>query len=96
MNDLFSSASFKKYADLKQQVVLDDMEAGGGEGEAEGAGLDGFFEDVEGVKDDLRGLEALCRRLQSAHEESKTAHDARSPAAGQARPPTALSATFPA
>ncbi|XP_062221236.1 syntaxin-124-like [Phragmites australis] len=74
MNDLFSSGSFKKYADLKQQAALDDMEAGGG---GEGADLDRFFEDVEGVKEDMRGLEALYRRLQSAHEESKTAHDAR-------------------
>ena len=74
MNDLFSSGSFKKYADLKQQVVLDDLEAGGGE--AEGPDLDRFFEDVEAVKEDLRGLEALHRRLRSAHEEGKTAHDA--------------------
>ncbi|KAJ1278476.1 hypothetical protein BS78_04G082400 [Paspalum vaginatum] len=86
MNDLFSSGSFKKYADLKHQVVLDDLEAGGGEGEGEGAAeLDRFFEDVEGVKEDLRGLEALHRRLQSAHEESKTAHDARAVKALRAR-----------
>uniref|UniRef100_K3YZ06 t-SNARE coiled-coil homology domain-containing protein n=1 Tax=Setaria italica TaxID=4555 RepID=K3YZ06_SETIT len=75
MNDLFTSGSFKKYADLKQQVALDDLESGGG-GEAEGPDLDRFFEDVEVVKEDLRGLEALHRRLQSAHEEGKTAHDA--------------------
>ncbi|XP_040377275.1 syntaxin-124-like [Oryza brachyantha] len=77
MNDLFSSGSFKKYADLKHQVVLDDMESGGGGGgEGEGANLDGFFEDVEGVREEMRALEALHRRLQAAHEESKTAHDA--------------------
>uniref|UniRef100_A0A0D9VDM2 t-SNARE coiled-coil homology domain-containing protein n=1 Tax=Leersia perrieri TaxID=77586 RepID=A0A0D9VDM2_9ORYZ len=70
MNDLFSSGSFKKYADLKQQVALDDIESGGG------GDLDRFFEDVEGVKEEMRGLEALHRRLQAAHEESKTAHDA--------------------
>lgn len=74
MNDLFSSSSFKKYADLKKQVALDEMEAGGG---GEGANLDKFFEDVEGVKEDIRGLEAMHRRLQSVNEESKTAHDAR-------------------
>nr|CAB3446085.1 unnamed protein product [Digitaria exilis] len=74
MNDLFSSGSFKKYADLKHQVVLDDLESGGGEGE--GPDLARFFEDVEVVKDDMRGLESLYRRLQSAHEEGKTAHDA--------------------
>ncbi|KAG2649445.1 syntaxin-124-like [Panicum virgatum] len=76
MNDLFSSGSFKKYADLKQQVVLDDLEASGGGGEAEGPDLDRFFEDVEAVKEDLRGLEALHRRQRAAHEEGKTAHDA--------------------
>ncbi|RLN08257.1 hypothetical protein C2845_PM11G01210 [Panicum miliaceum] len=83
MNDLFSSGSFKKYADLKQQVVLDDLEAGGGE--VEGPDLDRFFEDVEVVKEDLRGLEALHRRLQAAHEEGKTAHDARAVKALRAR-----------
>ncbi|TVU33009.1 hypothetical protein EJB05_24781, partial [Eragrostis curvula] len=83
MNDLFSSGSFKKYADLKHQVALDDLESGGGGGE--GPNLDRFFEDVEGVKEDLRGLESLYRRLQSAHEESKTAHDARAVKALRAR-----------
>ncbi|CAL4889229.1 unnamed protein product [Urochloa decumbens] len=80
MNDLFTSGSFKKYADLKHQVALDDLESGAnGGGDAageEGPDLGRFFEDVELVKDDLRGLEALHRRLQSAHEEGKTAHDA--------------------
>ncbi|CAN6237530.1 unnamed protein product [Urochloa humidicola] len=71
MNDLFTSGSFKKYADLKHQVALDDLEAGD-----EGPDLGRFFEDVDAVKDDLRGLEALHRRLRSAHEEGKTAHDA--------------------
>ena len=86
MNDLFTSGSFKKYADLKHQVVLDDLEAGGGCIEAEAAAcLDRFFEDVEGVKEDLCGLEALHRRLQAAHEESKTAHDARAVKALRAR-----------
>ncbi|KAK3152472.1 hypothetical protein QOZ80_2BG0159320 [Eleusine coracana subsp. coracana] len=82
MNDLFTSGSFKKYADLKHQVVLDDMEAGA---EAERPDLDRFFEDVEVVREDLRGLEALYRRLQSAHEESQTAHDARAVKALRAR-----------
>lgn len=76
MNDLFSSGSFKKYADLNHQAVLDDLESGAAGGEDEGPDLARFFEDVEGVKDDMRGLEALYRRLQSAHEEGKTAHDA--------------------
>ncbi|CAO2037642.1 unnamed protein product [Urochloa humidicola] len=76
MNDLFTSGSFKKYADLKHQVVLDDLESGAAAVEAEGPDLGRFFDDVEVVKDDLRELEALHRRLQSAHEEGKTAHDA--------------------
>ncbi|KAL6888883.1 hypothetical protein ACP4OV_009909 [Aristida adscensionis] len=76
MNDLFTSSSFKRYADLKQQVALDELEAGGGGAGGEGADLGSFFEDVEGVREELRGLEALHRRLQAAHEEGKTAHDA--------------------
>ncbi|RLM51452.1 hypothetical protein C2845_PMPSC055566 [Panicum miliaceum] len=44
-----------------------------------------FFDDVEVVKEDLRGLEALHRRLQAAHEEGKTAHDARAVKALRAR-----------
>jgi syntaxin 1B/2/3 len=75
MNDLFTSGSFKKYADLKDQAALDDMESGGGGGE--GANLEQFFEEVEGVKGEMRGLEALYGRLQSTNEETKTAHDAR-------------------
>lgn len=81
MNDLFSTSSFKKYTDLKQQAHLDEMESGmmGGMGEAgkESVNLDKFFEDVENVKDDLRGLEKLYRRLQEANEESKTVHNAK-------------------
>lgn len=77
MNDLFSTSSFKKYTDLKQQAVLDAMEAGtAGESGRETVNLDKFFEEVENVKDDLRGLEKLYRRLQEANEESKTAHTA--------------------
>uniref|UniRef100_A0A0E0GHU0 Syntaxin N-terminal domain-containing protein n=1 Tax=Oryza nivara TaxID=4536 RepID=A0A0E0GHU0_ORYNI len=75
MNDLFSSSSFKKYADASPAsgVGGSDMEAGG-----EGVvNLDRFFEDVEGVKEDMKGLEALYKRLQSTNEETKTAHDAR-------------------
>jgi syntaxin 1B/2/3 len=82
MNDLFTSGSFKKYADLKQQVVVDDLESGAAD---ERPDLDRFFEDVEAVKEDLRRLEALYRRLQAAHEESKTAHDARAVKALRAR-----------
>lgn len=73
MNDLFSTSSFKKYADANPQAAAADMEAGG-----EGvANLDQFFSDVEAVKEDLRGFETLHKRLQSTNEETKTAHDAR-------------------
>jgi syntaxin 1B/2/3 len=71
MNDLFTSNSFKKYADV--QPSTGDMEAGG----ESVVNLDKFFEEVEAVKEDMRGLEGMYKRLQSANEESKTAHDAR-------------------
>ncbi|KAK7857474.1 syntaxin-124 [Quercus suber] len=71
MNDLFSS-SFKKYTDLKQQVFLDDMEAG-----KESVNLDRFFGDVENVKEDMRQVEKLYKQLQEANEECKTVHNAK-------------------
>ncbi|TYG41317.1 hypothetical protein ES288_D12G166400v1 [Gossypium darwinii] len=71
MNDLFSS-SFKKYSDLKQQVHLDDVEAG-----EETVNLDNFFEDVDNVKDDMRVVEQIYNRLQESNEETKTAHSAK-------------------
>ncbi|KQK17849.1 syntaxin-124 [Brachypodium distachyon] len=74
MNDLFSTSSFKKYADASPQG------AGGGDMEAGGesvANLDMFFEEVEAVKEDMRGFETLYKRLQSTNEETKTAHEAR-------------------
>ncbi|OMO76550.1 hypothetical protein CCACVL1_15579 [Corchorus capsularis] len=71
MNDLISS-SFKKYTDLKQQAMLDDMEAGN-----ESVNLDKFFEDVENVKEDMKTVEGLYKALQEANEESKTVHNAK-------------------
>ncbi|MBA0862569.1 hypothetical protein Goshw_010302 [Gossypium schwendimanii] len=71
MNDLFSS-SFKKYSDLKQQVHLDDVEAG-----EETVNLDNFFEEVDNVKDDMRVVEQIYNRLQESNEETKTAHSAK-------------------
>ncbi|WOL09033.1 hypothetical protein Cni_G17786 [Canna indica] len=80
MNDLLSTTSFKKYANLKQQVQMDNLEAGMTAemaSEAAGANLNKFFEEVESVKKDLRDLESLYRRLQEANEESKLAHSAK-------------------
>ncbi|XP_022777370.1 syntaxin-124-like [Durio zibethinus] len=71
MNDLISS-SFKKYTDLRQQVYLDDIEAGN-----ESVNLDKFFEDVENVKEDMKNVERLYKALQEANEESKTVHNAK-------------------
>ena len=73
MNDLFSTTSFKRYTDLKEQVRLDDMESGTG---SETVNLQKFFEEVENVKEDMKGLEQLYRRLQDLNEETKTAHNA--------------------
>ncbi|KAM0834275.1 hypothetical protein ACQ4PT_063714 [Festuca glaucescens] len=72
MNDLFSTSSFKKYADAPQ-AAGGDMEAGG----ETVANLDKFFQDVEAVKEDIQGFEALYKRLQATNEETKTAHEAR-------------------
>ncbi|XP_074310281.1 syntaxin-124-like [Silene latifolia] len=71
MNDLFSS-SFKKYANLKEQRELDDLESG-----KETINLDKFFEDVENVKEDMKHVVKLYKRLQDANEECKTATNAK-------------------
>ncbi|KAJ3692042.1 hypothetical protein LUZ60_012392 [Juncus effusus] len=79
MNDLFSTSSFKRYADLKQQVQMDDLESGG-MGSSEGrdnVNLYKFFEEVESVKEDLRSLENLYKQLQDTNEKTKTAHNAK-------------------
>ncbi|PUZ60119.1 hypothetical protein GQ55_4G098500 [Panicum hallii var. hallii] len=73
MNDLFSSNSFKKYADASPAPSAGDMETGG----ESVVNLDKFFEEVEAVKEDMKGLEGMFKRLQSTNEETKTAHDAR-------------------
>jgi len=73
MNDLFSSSSFKKYADSSPATSAGGTDAGG----ESVVNLDKFFEDVEAVKEDMRGLEGMYKGLQSTNEETKTAHDAR-------------------
>ncbi|XP_047336898.1 syntaxin-124-like [Impatiens glandulifera] len=76
MNDLFSG-SFKKYQDLKKQVHVDDIEAGGAGTENETINLDKFFEDVDKVQDDMKEVETLYKKLQESNEETKTAHNAK-------------------
>ncbi|KAL9244549.1 hypothetical protein vseg_018318 [Gypsophila vaccaria] len=71
MNDLFSS-SFKKYANLKEQREMDDLESG-----KETINLDKFFEDVEKVKEDMTQVVTLYKRLQEANEECKTVTNAK-------------------
>ncbi|KMT02036.1 hypothetical protein BVRB_9g208390 [Beta vulgaris subsp. vulgaris] len=73
MNDLFSS-SFKRYANLKDQAQLDDLELGNQTGTAN---LDKFFIDVDGVKGDMTHVEKLYKRLQDANEECKIATNAK-------------------
>nr|GMC72844.1 syntaxin-124-like [Ipomoea batatas] len=80
MNDLFSANSFKRYQ-------TDDLEAGGGDGDAPAAGnnnsndesadLNKFFEDVEKVKTDMKDVETFYKKLQELNEECKTAHNAK-------------------
>ncbi|XP_044467147.1 syntaxin-125-like [Mangifera indica] len=68
MNDLISSS-------FRQQGPI-DLEAGVETGK-ETTNLDKFFEDVENVKDDMKIIEKIYKRLQESHEESKTAHNAK-------------------
>ncbi|KAI0515528.1 hypothetical protein KFK09_008193 [Dendrobium nobile] len=73
MNDLFTSSSFKKYTDLKQQIHIDDVDAGGGNAK----NLEKFFQDIEIIKEEIKTLEQLYRRLQDLNEETKSAHNAK-------------------
>ncbi|CAA3023864.1 syntaxin-124-like [Olea europaea subsp. europaea] len=72
MNDLFSN-SFKKFQDLKDQVQMNDLEAGG----KESVNLNRFFDDVENVKKDMSDVEKLYKRLQESNEESKIVQNAK-------------------
>ncbi|XP_071700849.1 syntaxin-125-like [Rutidosis leptorrhynchoides] len=67
MNDLFSQ-SFK-------QAQENDLEAGGGGNDS--GDLDGFFQDVENVKEDMADIDKLYKRLREANDQSKTVHDAK-------------------
>ncbi|XP_057506047.1 syntaxin-121-like [Actinidia eriantha] len=76
MNDLFSGSFSQFHGDEHHSstggVQMTSAASTGG------VNLDKFFEDVEGIKEDLRDLESLHASLQSAHEQSKTLHNAKS------------------
>ncbi|KAM7499969.1 hypothetical protein LguiA_024383 [Lonicera macranthoides] len=80
MNDLFSG-SFSRFRSEDQSPPRShNIEMTGNSQTTGGAGvnLDKFFEDVEAIKDDLKDLETLYNQLLSAHEQSKTLHNAKS------------------
>ncbi|GAB4834158.1 hypothetical protein Ancab_032422 [Ancistrocladus abbreviatus] len=78
MNDLFSS-SFNRFRGNRSSENPYDIEMSSPTEPPStgGVNLDRFFEDVETVKEHLREIEELETKLRSSHEESKTAHDAR-------------------
>lgn len=70
MNDLFSSSFTNNRKNSTQVEMAANSSAA--------VNLDKFFDDVETIKDDLKEIEHLQHKLSDAHEESKTAHTARS------------------
>ncbi|KAJ9559040.1 hypothetical protein OSB04_013654 [Centaurea solstitialis] len=68
MNDLLSrSFSGGRTGDIEMGTTPGD-----------GASLDGFFRDVEKIKEELKALESLHDQLQTSNETSKTLHSANS------------------
>uniref|UniRef100_A0A5B6YJJ6 t-SNARE coiled-coil homology domain-containing protein n=1 Tax=Davidia involucrata TaxID=16924 RepID=A0A5B6YJJ6_DAVIN len=72
MNDLLSGFRSGDHNSAGGNVQMSNSPSTGG------VDLDKFFEDVEAVKDELRDLETLYNNLQTAHEQSKTLHNAKS------------------
>ncbi|PRQ44175.1 hypothetical protein RchiOBHm_Chr3g0476321 [Rosa chinensis] len=77
MNDLFSGSfsRFRSEPDNNDEHVI-EMSSAAASGTGAGVNLDKFFGDVESVKDELKELERIHQNLQSAHEQSKTLHNA--------------------
>ncbi|XP_059668648.1 syntaxin-121 [Cornus florida] len=73
MNDLLANSFSPSPQRPSGEVELSDSSATGA-----GVNLDEFFKDVEAIKHELRDVETLYKNLQTAHEQSKTLHNAKS------------------
>lgn len=79
MNDLFSG-SFSRFRG--EQVSPDNhhhvIQMTETSPSKDGVNLDGFFSEVETIKDELKEIEKLNKSLRGSHEQSKTLHTAES------------------
>ncbi|KAK4478786.1 hypothetical protein RD792_014285 [Penstemon davidsonii] len=76
MNDLFSE-SFSRFRESPTRPTNSHSIEMTKSTSTGGLNLDRFFEDVESIKDELREMESIYTQLQSAHEQSKTLHNAK-------------------